>query len=253
MSLSIWTRCGGKSNVRQFSAQPWRAVEAQHVVATNKLVDSFADQEELERIIDAHKPPLPPGPEFAGLHFLLFTPFRYPPLRNGSRFGRRHERGIWYGSDEQRTAFAEVAYYRLLFLEGTTAELEPLRVNMSVFRTSVSTAAGVDLTLPPFDAYRADLSSPTSYEVPQQLGAEMRAAAVAAFRFASARDATGGTNIALLRPAFEHENPETPETWVCRVSRQLVEWAPANVPSRGLHTFPRSQFEVGGRLPAPAI
>lgn len=253
MSPSIWTQCGGRSNLVRFSARPWRATEAQHVIATRKLVDSLAEQEELERIIDAHKPPRPSGPEFAGLHFLLFTPFRHPPLQNGSRFGRRHERGIWYGSDEQRTAFAEVAYYRLLFLDGTAADLGPLEVSMSVFQARVSTAAGVDLTLPPFAAHRAAISSPTSYAVAQQLGAEMRAAEVAAFRFASARDVAGGSNVALFRPAFAHKSPDTPETWFCRVSRDVVEWAPANVPSRGRHTFARAQFEVGGRLPSPAI
>ena len=37
---------------------------------------------------------------------LLSTPFRYPPLPYGSRFGRRHEHGIYYGSKRLDTNLA---------------------------------------------------------------------------------------------------------------------------------------------------
>jgi hypothetical protein len=40
-----------------------------------------------------------------------------------TRFGSRSERGLWYGSERLPTAFAEVAYYRILVLEGTAAPL----------------------------------------------------------------------------------------------------------------------------------
>jgi len=118
MSSSIWTRCAGDSEIRPLHNSPWRVVEAQHQVSTRKLVDSAEEQALLEDLIDRVKPPDATG---GRLHYLLFTPFRYPPLAHGSRFGGRHERGIWYGSVERRSAFAEVAYYRLLFLEGTQA------------------------------------------------------------------------------------------------------------------------------------
>ena len=93
-------------------------VESQHLFSTRKLVDSEAEHRVLEELIEGHKPK---GER--GLHFLLATPFRYPPLPHGSRFGTRGQHGIWYGAVEQRTAFAESAYYRLLFLEGTAADL----------------------------------------------------------------------------------------------------------------------------------
>src|SRR5690606_3863871 len=96
----------------------------------------------------------PPIPADGRLHYLLATPFRYPPLRHGSRFGTRHERGIWYGSESRRTAFAEVAYYRLLFLEGTRAELGPVTTQLTAFTARASTERGVDLLAPPFDAHR---------------------------------------------------------------------------------------------------
>src|SRR5204862_2427670 len=96
MSSSIWTRCAGDSELRALRASPWRAVEAQHQVSTRKLVDSAEEQELLEELIDRTKPP---DMTAGKTHYLLATPFRYPPLRHGSRFGTRHERGIWYGSE----------------------------------------------------------------------------------------------------------------------------------------------------------
>src|SRR6185436_5312824 len=117
MSFSIWTRCAGGSELRTLRLSPWRVVEAQHQVSTRKLVDSTEEQILLEELIDSVKPP---DITSGRLHYLLFTPFRYPPLPHGSRFGGRHERGIWYGSLELRSAFAEVAYYRLLFIEGSS-------------------------------------------------------------------------------------------------------------------------------------
>ena len=87
MSSSIWTQCGGKSNHRQTRLEPYRVVEAQHINSTRKLVDTDDEQELLEALIDGAKRPAPVGASFVGLHYLLSTPFRYPPLKYGSRFG----------------------------------------------------------------------------------------------------------------------------------------------------------------------
>src|SRR5258705_10944731 len=125
MSRSIWTLCGGSSNLRAFAADVWRVVEAQHVLATRKLVDSDAEQDLLESLIDGVKPSAPRGRTFAGLHYLLTTPFRHPPLRHGSRFGPRSERGIWYGALGLPSPFAGGAYHPLCFLAGTAAGLLP--------------------------------------------------------------------------------------------------------------------------------
>ena len=53
----------------------WRGVEAQHQVATMRLVDDLREQELLEQLLEASKPPLPPDASAA--HYLLSTPFRY--------------------------------------------------------------------------------------------------------------------------------------------------------------------------------
>jgi hypothetical protein len=219
-------------------------------------VDSLAEQELLERLLDATKPPVPEGREFRGLDFLLFTPFRYPPLRRGSRFGTRQERGIWYGSEGLRTALAEVAYYRLVFFEGTEADLLPSTTALSAFQARVRTGAGVDLTAPPFDAHRARISSPSRYRDSQRLGAEMRAGGVEAFRYRSARDPRGGVNVGLFTPAaFAAPRPRrASETWRCTVTLSRdVEMVRQDVVDVRRYLFPRAAFLVRGELPAPAV
>lgn len=254
MSLTIWTRCAARAELGRLTARPWRVVEAQHVISTRKLVGSDAEQQLLEELIERVKPPLPPEPEFAGLHYLLATPFRYPPLRHGSRFGSRAERGIWYGAEEILTAFAEVAFYRLLFLEGTEAELEPVMVDVSAFQARVRTERGVDLTREPFAAFEAEISSPVSYAASQQLGRDLRTAGVEVFRYRSARDRTGGANLALFTPrAFASPRPNPPQTWYCVATRRAVELSQRDVFEHRSYHFPREQFEVGGALPAPAV
>ena len=226
-------------------------VESQHQVSTRKLVDSDAEQALLEQLIDTAKPP-ERAPR--GLHYLLFTPFRYPPLRHGSRFGTRTERGVWYGSMAQRTAFAEVAYYRLLFLEGTSADLGLLQTELTAFRASVRTQRGVDLTKDPFDSYADALASPTSYQDAQALGTAMRAAGVEAFRFVSARDVSGGVNAGVLSPAaFGRRAPKSLETWHCSATRAAVELTRRDYFKRAAFSFPRADFLVNGLLPAPAL
>lgn len=232
-----------------------RVVEGQHVVSTRKLVDSDAEQHVLEDLLEGAKPPLPPAEEAAGLHYLLTTPFRYPPLRYGSRFGTRGERGIWYGSDRVETALAETAYYRLVFLAGTEAELEPLMVELTAFRVAVESERGLDLTRPPWDRREAEISSPVRYEAPQRLGRRMREAGIELFRYRSARDPERGTNLGLFTPrAFAAGKPSGLETWYCVAIRQAVELTRRDLLHRGRSLlFPRATFEVDGVLPAPAV
>ena len=252
MSSSIWTRCAGTAEIGPLAAQPWRVVESQHQIATRKLVDSDAEHELLERLIDEAKPPRPVGTE--SLHYLLATPFRYPPLPHGSRFGTRFERGIWYGSAARRTAFAETAYYRFLFLAGTEADLLPIALDLSLFRARVRTEHGVDLTSTPFREEIPAISSPTDYDASQALGKAMRADEVAAFRYRSARDARGGDNVGVIDPrAFASPRPSQPQPWYAVVTEERVEITKRDVFRREVFSFPREDFLVAGRLPAPAL
>ena len=249
MSSTIWTQCAGSSEIRPLAATPWRAVEAQHQVATRKLVDSDAEQAVLEDVLERYKPPLTDG---GRLHYLLFTPFRYPPLPHGSRFGPRHEPGIWYGAEALRTVFAEVAYYRLLFLEGTSADLGPLATDLSAFTVRIRTARGIDLTRPPFARWRRTLASRSSYGATQALGTAMRAARVEAVRYQSARDVEGGVNVAVFVPRAFAGRPRRVERWHCVATRERVELSKRDYFERAAHVFTRSAFLVQGRLPSPA-
>jgi len=253
MSPSIWTRCAGSSRVRRLAFDVWRVVESQFITSTRKLVDSDAEQELLESLLEAVKPPVPPDPAVARLHFLLYTPFRHPPLRRGSRFGTRTERGVWYGSLKLSTAFAEVAYYRLLFLEGTAAKLGTVSVELSAFRASIRARAGVDLTRPPFASYESEISSKTSYAASQALGREMRAHGIEAFLYVSARAPGRDKNVGLFAPVFARRTPAALSTWICTATRRRVEVSKKDVFRKQRYAYERQDFEVDGALPTPAI
>lgn len=250
MSSSIWTRCAGGSEIRALRLSPWRAVEAQHQVSTRKLVDSADEQELLEELIDRAKPPNPAGK----LHYLLATPFRYPPLRHGSRFGTRHERGIWYGSETRETLFADVAYYRMVFLQGTHADLGTVTTQLTAFRVSAHSKRGVNLAAAPFASHRRTIASPSKYAETQSLGRAMQDAGVELFRYPSARDPGRGANVAAFTPAaFGKARPRDLETWHCVATRAAVELAKRDYFGRAVLSFPREIFLVDGTLPAPAL
>jgi hypothetical protein len=250
MSSSIWTRCAGASEIRALRLTPWRAVEAQHQVSTRKFVANAAEQALLEDLIDRAKPPdLTRGK----LHYLLATPFRYPPLRWGSRFGTKHERGIWYGSETRAGAFAEVAFYRLVFLEGTQADLGTLSSELTTFRVNVRSKRAIDLTAAPFAKHRAAIASPISYAESQPLGRAMREVGIELFRYPSARDPHGGVNVAAFTPVvFGRSRPRDFETWQCTANKTTVEFVKREYFGRDLFTFSRETFLVGGRLPIPS-
>jgi hypothetical protein len=184
---------------------------------------------------------------------LLSTPFRYPPLPHGSRFGARHERGIWYGAETQRALFAEVAYYRLVFLDASRADFGALTTWHTAFSIRIRTSRGVDLTRPPFDAHRPVIASPTGYGESQALGAAMRAGGVEAFRYPSARD-RGGVNVGVFTPVvFGAARPRNMETWHCTATRDRIEVVRRDFFDALAFTFRREEFLVDGKLPVPAL
>jgi hypothetical protein len=226
-------------------------VEDQSRSSTRVLVDSAADHQELEEMLEASKPAAPREP--VGLSYLLWTPFRYPPLKHGSRFGTKLEGGLWYGSDRLETALAETAYYKLLFLEGPERELGAIKPRLSAFQASVATARGADLSRAPFAQFRPQISAKDAYAISQRLGSEMRADAVEACRYFSARDRGEGTNLVLFTPkAFSKKTPGPLQTWTCYATRESVEFRRSEVRGPRVHLFSRADFLVQGKLPAPA-
>ena len=120
-----------------------------------KLVDSLAEQEELESILEASKPP---ARATARQHYLLSTPFRYPSP-HPSRFRPAGALGVWYGAESVETACTELAYWRWRFLmDSEGLRRTELIAEFSLFRAKVNGSA-VDLSVEPWDARRADWTS----------------------------------------------------------------------------------------------
>lgn len=198
-------------------------VEAQHVAATMKLVDTPAEQNLLEALLDDSKPP--PPANAAGLHYLVATPFRYDPLRSGSRFRGVTDPGVFYGAQSVRTAAAELGYWRWKFLcdaVGLTT-LEP--VAHSAFAVEIS-GATIDLRAAPFDRDHAVWSDRVNFAPTQAFGRVARTAAIAALLYQSVRDPRPAWCLALLTPTgFARPRPRPrQETWFLAVTRHEALW-----------------------------
>jgi hypothetical protein len=224
-------------------------VESQEQIATRELVDDLIEQALLEQLLERSKPAIPAAA--AHLHYLLASPFRYPPLPYGSRFGSRIEPSLFYGALELAPALAETAYYRLVFWEGMS-EPPPtgcLSTEHTLFAARYASERGLSLHLPPCDTYTDRLTHPKSYRETQQLGSEMRAAGIELFVYRSARDPDGGLNIALFNaePLVE-PGPLWKQTWLCDTREGEVAFYHK---STGACVYQRAQFLVDGKLPAP--
>ncbi len=228
-----------------------RLVESQGQVATLQLVDTLEEQALLEELLETSKPRMPPPAE--PLHYLLKTPFRYPPLRWGSRFGRRHEPSLFYGALKLETAMAESAFYRFVLWEGMATPPPSGRIlsEHASFEARFQVQKGVRLHLPPFREHAA-LTDPQDYSVTQGLGSAMREAGIEAFEYRSARCPQGGINVALFVPsAFTEKRPRNLMPWLCETTAEYVAFKHAQVPDSP-RLYRREQYLVDGRLPHPA-
>lgn len=206
----------------QIELDVWRAVEAQHRVSTMVLVDTLDEQALLERLLEQSKPPVA-QPQRA-LHWLLFTPFRYPPLPSGSRFRAPDDPGVFYGADERRTSCAELGYWRWRLLLDSPAldAIEPMP--QTVFKTPLRGTA-IDLRQPPFLARRARWTHASDYQACQDLAHRARLAGVRMIRYESVRDPQHGGCAALLsHAAFAANAPTEHQTWMLAVYRNRVVW-----------------------------
>lgn len=204
----------------------YRVVEGQHFIATRKLVDSNEEQHALEGMLDSSKPSAPTRNARGTLHYLLYTPFRYPPLASGGRFHTRIEQSIFYGAEALQTSMAERAYGRFLFMYHTEAEFLPMVVPYTHFVAKVKSEKAVLLTIAPFTGYQVTISHPTSYVGSQRLGKAMRAAGAGLFLYYSAR-APQGINVGLFSvEAFQHNKlvPKKDGHWDVYISKDTVEF-----------------------------
>lgn len=244
----IWEACRDRIRPGLLSGSLLRLVESQEQIATNQLVDGLDEQRVLEDLLERIKPP---GPDAAPHHYLLRTPFRYPPLRHGSRFGARVEPSLFYGSLSLTTLLAEAAFYRFYFWYGMeTPPAAAFLTQHTAFEAGYAARCGLRLQAPPFDAHRAALTHPADYAATQALGTAMRDFGIEAFEYVSARDPDGGLNVALFTPrALVGSRPRSQERWLCQTDGQSVRFL-GN--SASAHEFPLELFLVDGALPHPA-
>lgn len=229
----------------------YRLVESQEQIATLSYVDTLEEQALLEELLETVKPPCPPNTQ--GLHYLLKTPFRYPPLKWGSRFGGMHEPSLFYGSTSTGTTLAECAYYRFLFwysMDGKSVK-EVMHSAHTLFSVGYKTAKGIRLQHAPFEEHRATLAHPQNYHQTQLIGSAMRAAGVEAFEYYSARDPAQGHCVALFTAnAFSQKKPKESSQWLCEISANEVAFKQAGQAT--VNRYSLTHFLHNGQLPMPA-
>ncbi|WP_372717561.1 RES family NAD+ phosphorylase [Immundisolibacter sp.] len=197
--MSTWTPTALASEAGHWAGSGWRAVEAQHQVATLRLArGNLDDQRLLEDILDTAKPP---AAKAAGdLHWLLATPFRYRPPVGGSRFRARTHPGVFYGAQDRPTACAEAGYWRLRFFRDSAGLAgESATVMLTLFEFHAATDYALDLTTAVFADTRLALTDPADYSVSQALAEQARGAGIELIRYGSARQ-VDGVCLALLTP-----------------------------------------------------
>ena len=223
MSSSTWTPRAVASESRACEVALWRAVEAQHVVATRALVDSLAEQELLESVLEASKPPVPAACK--GLDYLIHTPFRYPPPTGGSRFRGIGDPGVWYGAEAVRTSCAEIGYWRWRFVTDSHGLSRLDGVPHTVFQ-AVARGKAVDLRAEPFLRDAKLWASPGDYGACHALARTARAAETQVIRYASVRDPEhGGCGAVLDCRAFSGTGGiRQRQSWFLTVDRHRASW-----------------------------
>ena len=196
-----------------------RVVESQAVAATMRLVDTPQAQAILESALESSKPPIPL--DCTGLHYLLSTPFRYPPSPWPSRFRGPTDPGVFYAAAHERTALAELAHWRLRVLLDAVdlSDLAPAPHTLFTVRVDAQVA---DVTSVRPVARRMAILHPDDYGSAQQWARERRDRGDEAIRYPSVRDRPNGICWALLSPQVFASPPRIAGTWLVSVTRDGV-------------------------------
>jgi hypothetical protein len=220
----IWDAVGGTKTVHPINGKGFRLVESQEEIATTEIVSDLHKQALLEEMKEVlSKPDCYPGTEH--LHYLLFTPFRYPPLKYGSRFGSRSEPSLFYGGTTEYVTLCESAYYRLFFYHDMEQppSSQILKTQHTIFSFNYQTDLGIQLQNPPFNKYEKELRNPKEYSATQELGSAMRSDGIKGFEYSSARDQEGGISVALFdaTPLTDNE-PRNQTPCLCQTGPEKV-------------------------------
>jgi len=264
-----------RASVEPVSGRMFRVAESQEHVATTDIVDTSDEQSRLEELLEGNKPPYTDPVDH--LHYLLKTPFRYPPLHYGSRFGQTFEKSLFYGAAKTETALAETAFYRFVFIHHTQKPFpRPVKSQHTLFEVAVQTDKGLKLQSQDWQDVRAMLTDPVDYRFTQRLGSDMRSVGIEAFQFISARAVQvgirspdhhstvdglrdlnadcAGINWALFTPrAFQESSPSNPRQMIAVATNEKVSIVVTEPDgSSTAVAFPANAFMVSGQMPRPA-
>lgn len=169
----------------EYKGVVYRVVESQEKVATMNLVDTLDEQALLEELIEESKPSLQ---AMKHRHYLIKTPFRYPPLKHGSRFGSRFEPSIFYAGQTLKSAICESAFYSFYFMSRCTQPYENTIINHKTsFSVDVQDNKHIALTEISDLEITAKLTHKSDYQFTQAIGKQMRDKGISSFSFLSAR------------------------------------------------------------------
>ena len=233
-----------------------RITDRQGESGTADLVENLREQARLEQLIDGVKPPVPNDWPEAGdgrplpSHRLLLTPFRYPPLESGSRFGRAHQRHLFYGARALETALAERAFHALRPIEDSPLPLGArIQRQQSAFAVQFTAERGLALQEHLTPEALAGITNPCSYAASQRCGDAMRERGVQAFEAPSARSPHTPPVVGVMTPYAFSSTPMDLQDWTLEISADGVT---AVCFGGGLTAhFTREQFLVTGRWPKP--
>ena len=175
----------------------YRSVETQNTASTLKLTDgNIQEQERLEQLLEEiAKPKI----DHASQHYLIYTPFRYPPLDYGSRFGSIYEPSLWYGSSNKETTLAESAFYLFNFNRQANIK-DTIYFERTLFSIRCNIKHFIDLAkITKLD--QALMTSKNDYSYTQKLSKAMRKYEIEAFLYESARN-KGNKNFATYTPSI---------------------------------------------------
>ena len=227
-------------------------VETQEFAATSTLVDDLDEQFLLEQMLDDVKPVY--RDETENMHYLLKTPFRYPPLKHGSRFGTRLMQSFFYASEQISTVLSEVAYYRLVFLDDMeTKYTGTIRSQHLLFSVAIESSNCIDLSSNSFEHIKTNLTDPQNYLFCQRIGKwAVEEQQIDTLRYWSAR-CENGTNLAVFTPdSIVSTQPENQQHWLCLSEQNRISFTQNGGHMHMPKSYGRSQFLVNGKLPRPA-
>jgi hypothetical protein len=187
-------------------------IEGQYRSSTLRLVDTFAEHDVMEAMLEASKPPVPPDCQH--LDYQFWSPFRYGCYPKDSRFRRRGRTpGVWYGSEAALTAICEMIWGTLRFFRASQGTPLPRRpVEYTAVCAYIAAPLALDLTCPDW----ADQGAwgGEDYGDCLTLADDLRSAGGEAVRYASARAPDGAANVAVLTcAAFAKPRPVALQTW----------------------------------------